>query len=113
MTHADELAALDRDARLKLLRFVISFAWADLSVSPGEITYVHRLVGRLRLEPDDARQVDGWLKVPPPPEEVDPTEIPAEHRRLFLEALREMVGSDGVRSPEEKESLRLLERLSR
>ena len=37
MTHAEDLARLGPDDRLRLLRFVISFAWADLAVSAGEI----------------------------------------------------------------------------
>jgi hypothetical protein len=103
MTHADDLSRLGRDDRLRLLRFVIAFA---------EIAYVHRLVERLRLEPDEAKRVDRWLKSPPPPEEVDPTDIPSQHRRLFIDAIKEMATSDGEMSEEEKESLDLLERLS-
>lgn len=113
MTHAEDLARLGREDRLKLLRFVIAFAWADLSISAGEIAYVHRLVERLKLEPEEAARVDRWLKSPPQPEEVDPTEIPSQHRQLFIDAIREIATSDGEMSEEEKESLDLLERLSR
>jgi uncharacterized tellurite resistance protein B-like protein len=113
MTHAEDLSRLGRDDRLKLLRFVIAFAWADLSVSPSEIAYVHRLVARLRLAPEEAARVDRWLKSPPPPEEIDPTDIPPQHRKLFIEAVKEMALADGAMSEEEKESLDLLERLSR
>jgi uncharacterized tellurite resistance protein B-like protein len=113
MTHAEDLASLGREDRLKLLRFVIAFAWADLAISAGEIAYVHRLVERLQLQPDEAKRVERWLKSPPQPEEVDPTEIPSQHRRLFIDAVKEMATSDGEMTEEEKESLDLLERLSR
>jgi len=108
-----DLEALSRGERLQLLRFVTSFAWADLSISPEERDYVHRLVKRLHLDAEEAQQVEGWLRVPPPPDDVDPTTVPHAHRQLFLEVVREMVGSDGEISPEERENLALLEQLTR
>ena len=113
MTRADELARLSPAERLQLLRFVTSLAWSDLAVTAGERAYVHRLVSRVRLPPDEARQVEGWLKSPPREDEVDPTDIPREHRRLFVDVVREMVESDGSVAAEEKESLALLELLAR
>jgi uncharacterized tellurite resistance protein B-like protein len=113
MTRAQELAGLDSSARRQLLRFVASLAWSDLAITAGERAYVHRLVLRLHLTPEEARDVEGWLSVPPPEEDVDPTTIPQEHRRLFLDTLREMVESDGEVSAEEKETLALLEQLTR
>jgi hypothetical protein len=113
MTRAEELARLSPAERLQLLRFVASFAWCDLAVSAGERAYVHRLVSRLRLPLEEARQVEKWLKSPPREDEVDPTDIPHEHRRVFLDVVREMVESDGGVSAEEKESLALLEQLTR
>jgi len=112
MTHAEDLTRLGRDDRLKLLRFVIAFAWADLAISAGEIAYVHRLVARLGLEPAEAARVEKWIKSPPAPEEIDPTDIPHKHRQLFIDAVKEMATADGEMSEEEKESLELLERLS-
>jgi uncharacterized tellurite resistance protein B-like protein len=113
MTRAEDLLRLSPRERLQLLRFVASFAWCDLEITPGERAYVHRLVARLRLTPQEALQVEGWLKLPPSEDDVDPTTIPHEHRRLFLDAVREMVGVDGEASPEEKETLALLEQLTR
>jgi hypothetical protein len=113
MTTATGLDALTRAERLQLLRFVISFAWADLSVSLTERAFVHRLVTRLRLHPDELRQVEGWLSLPPAPDSVDPGSVPREHRRLFLETVRRLAQVDGEISPEEKESLALLDQLTR
>jgi uncharacterized tellurite resistance protein B-like protein len=113
MTRAEDLARLSPAERLQLLRFVTSFAWSDLEITAGERAYVHRLVSRLRLTREEARQVEGWLESPPPEDEVDPTTIPREHRDVFLGAVREMVEADGEVSPEEREALALLEQLTR
>src|SRR5512139_3571944 len=99
MSRAGDLARLSTKERLQLLRFVTSFAWSDLAVSASERACVHRLVGRLRLTPEEGREVEAWLQSPPLEDDVDPTDIPHEHRRLFLDAVREMVESDGDVSP--------------
>jgi uncharacterized tellurite resistance protein B-like protein len=113
MTRAEELSRLSPQERLQLLRFVTSLAWSDLAITAGERAYVYRLVSRLHLTVEEAREVEGWLKVPPPEDDVDPTAIPSEHRRLFIDTLREMVESDGEVSSDEKETLALLEQLAR
>ncbi len=112
MTRIDDLAKLSRGERLQLLRFVISFAWADLQISPGEVAFVRTLISRLRLAPDEALEAAAWLRTPPSPDEVDPTEIPKRHRQLFIDVVRELA-AEGGDSPEEKESLALFERLTR
>jgi uncharacterized tellurite resistance protein B-like protein len=113
MTRVEDLARLSSKERLQLIRFVASLAWSDLEITAGERAYVHRLVSRLHLTPAEAIEVEGWLKLPPSEDDVDPTTIPHEHRQLFLDAVREMVGADGETSPEEKETLALLEQLTR
>ena len=107
------LVDLDRKDRLRLLKFACSFAWADLEVHPQERAFVLRLVRRLGLDEQDERQVVQWLEVPPPPESVDPTDIPAEHRKVFLAAIDGVIAADGEVQPEERESLRVLEQLLR
>ena len=107
------LEALNRGERMQLLRFVTSFAWADLSISVAERAFVHRLVSRLHLAPEEAREAEGWLNVPPPPDDIDPTTVPHEHRQVFIDVVREMVEADGDVSPEERENLALLEQLTR
>ena len=104
---------LERGQRIRLLQFVCSFAWADLEVHPREREFVLRLVNRLQLADDEAKQVTRWLEVPPKPEAVDPTEIPPSHRKLFLAAIDGVIAADGAIAPEERESLRLLEQLLR
>ena len=101
------LDELGHDARLRLMKFVCSFAWADLEVRPEEREFVARLVDRLELEPDECKRVQGWLEVPPDPESIDPTQIPFEHRKLFVEAVEGLVRADGEVAREERDILAL------
>jgi hypothetical protein len=105
------LESLDRRERLQLMKFVCSFAWADLEIRPEEREFVARLIQRLKLDPDERAQVEGWLKLPPRPESVDPTEIPHEHRLLFLTEIEGVIESDGDVAIEERENLDLLKLL--
>lgn len=107
------LGDLSRSERLQLMKFVCSFAWADLEVQSDERKFVDHLASKLGLEPDEIEKVKGWLEVPPPVEEVDPAAIPVAHRQLFLDAARAMVMIDGKVDPEEAENLALFEQLIR
>lgn len=104
-------ASLAREERLRLMKFVCAVAWADLEVQSEERAFVKRMVTRLGLRPDEAAQVESWLQLPPRIDDVDPTEIPPEHRKLFLDTLRELVLADGSVDEHEQESLALLEDL--
>ncbi len=104
------LSDLDREERLRLMRFVCSFAWADLEVQPEERTFVGRMIEKLDLQQERA-QIEHWLRHPPAPEEVDPTEVPRQHRELFIEAIRGLVAADNVIDPNEREMLSLFEQL--
>lgn len=105
------LEDLDRDSRLRLMRFVCSFAWADLEVRRQEREFIARMVERLDLDPGERQSVERWLQVPPPPDAIDPTQIPARHRKLFIEAVEGVVRADGEVAPEEREHLELLKEL--
>jgi uncharacterized tellurite resistance protein B-like protein len=107
------LNELPKEDRLKLMSFVCSFAWADLEIQDGEREMVRKLVSQLSLEEDEAAQVEAWLEVPPRAEELDPNDIPYEHRQLFLNVALQMVGADGVVDSAEMENLSLLEQLLR
>jgi uncharacterized tellurite resistance protein B-like protein len=100
---------IDRAIRLELMKFVCSFAWADLSVHPAERSFVGRLIARLDFEPEEEAQVREWLRSPP--ESVDPTRIPRAHRKVFLAAIDGVIAADGEVSPEERENLALLKEL--
>lgn len=107
------LDKLDREERMKLMRFVCSFAWADLQVQNAERAFVKKLVKELHLSAEERKQVDRWLEVPPAPEEVDPASIPRAHRELFLDAARATIASDGRIDAAEHETMSLLEQLLR
>lgn len=105
------LEKLPRNELMRLMKFVCSFAWSDHEIKQPERAFVARLAKQLKLTPEELSRVEGWLINPPPLEEIDPTEIPKQHRQLFLDAVRAMVGSDGEVSPEEKEDLELFTQL--
>jgi uncharacterized tellurite resistance protein B-like protein len=94
--------ALSREERLLLLKFVCAFAWTDLTVTESERAFVHRLVQKLELEPEDASEVEAWLHVAPSPGELDPKAVPVEHRRIFVETLRALIYVDGQVDLEER-----------
>ena len=94
------LLELSRDDRLSLMRFVCSFAWADLEIQDEERSFVGEMVSKLGLEAD-RKQVDHWLKHPPRPEDVDPTRVPRQHRELFLQTVKAVIGADNVIDPAE------------
>jgi len=106
------LTKLTRPERLRLMRFVCSFVWADLEVKEKERKFVRSMVKRLGLQ-DDAAQVEKWLEVPPRAEELDPGQIPLAHRQIFLDAARAAIAADGEIDPEEREAFSLLEQLIR
>jgi uncharacterized tellurite resistance protein B-like protein len=105
------LEEMDTNERLKLMRFVCSFAWADLEISDAERAFVHRLVGRLSLSRHEKAQVAGWMTMPPRAEEVDPYDIPEQHRQVFLAMARAMMASDGHVTEGEVETYKILEQL--
>jgi hypothetical protein len=104
------IADLSLDDRLRLMRFICSWAWEDLEVRPRERAFVTRMTELLDLGAERAK-IDAWLATPPSPETVDPTRVPADQRALFLSAARALFASDGRISDEEREAFALLEEL--
>jgi hypothetical protein len=96
-----------------LLRFVCSFAWADLAVTPEEREFVSGMIRRLGLREDERVEVEGWLAEPPPPESVDPALVPKEHRMRFVRAVESIIAVDGEVTPTEQEQLVVFARLLR
>jgi hypothetical protein len=105
------LQQLTVNDRLRLMRFVCSFAWADFEISPEERAFVARLIRGLELGRDEEIQVHRWLDEPPDIDDLDPTTIPPAHRRLFLEAIEGLVAADGRVVAEESENLELFRAL--
>lgn len=113
MEEETPLKELTREERLLLMRFVCSFAWADLEVKLEERELVARLIRRLQLDDEEKQQVFQWLESPPPLSSVDPTLVPREHRIKFLRAVESTVAVDGEVSPEERDSLLVFAKLIR
>jgi len=107
------LDALNREDRLQLMRFVCSFAWADLEITKAEREFIVTMVIRLGLDDEEQKQVAQWLEVPPRADDLDPADIPREHRQLFLDAAKAMIMSDGNVNDEEAENLIILDQLLR
>ena len=105
------LKILKKTERMRLIRFVCSFAWADLEVRPEERRFIDRIMRRLELDASERREVEEWIRVPPDPESVDPTEIPQEHRKLFLQVVEELLTSDHELHREELDHLYLFRQL--
>jgi hypothetical protein len=105
------LSDLSSKERLQLMKFVCSFAWADLEVRPEERVFISQMIRGLDLSRDEEMLVHGWLDVPPAPDSVDPTSIPVAHRGFFLEAIEGLIRSDGQVSPDEAENFELLRQL--
>jgi hypothetical protein len=100
--------ALTRDERLLLLRFACAFAWTDLEVTDKERVFVRRLVGKMDLAKDEALEVEHWLDVAPSPGDVDPKQVPTEHRQAFVETIRALIYADGKVDAEEREQFERL-----
>ena len=101
-----KLTQLDPQTRKTLLKVACFAAWSDLSVAPEERREILSLAARMAVDEAELAEVVGWLKGPP--EELDPYDLPVEHRQLFLDTLYDVVEADGVLAPEECETVRLI-----
>ena len=102
---------LTQEDKLRLMRFVCSFAWADLEVRAAERALVQNFMNSLELTPESSEKVKKWMQAPPLPEEIDPQDIPMAHREMFLEAARAMIVIDGHISQQEADHLELFAQL--
>jgi len=105
------LEQLGRRDRLRLVQFVCSFAWADFEIQPEERVFISRLIRRLDLGVEDDLQVQQWLDRPPALDDLDPTSIPAAHRRFFVEAIEGLIQADGEIAVEERETFEIFKQL--
>jgi uncharacterized tellurite resistance protein B-like protein len=106
-----QLKELSSENRRRLLRFVCSFAWADLEVVDAEREMIGRLIDQMELDEAETAEVKMWIARPPDPASIDPQEIPQEHRQLFLDTVTAMVLADGEIAEGEAENLDLFRML--
>ena len=102
------LEGLSKEDRLLLLKFVCAQAWTDLEIHEGERRFVERLMQLMTLDEQERSQVTSWLHVAPAPGDLDPSQIPAEHRQTFVNAVRAVMYADGEVDDEEREQLERL-----
>ena len=107
------MQTLTKQDRMQLMRFVCSFAWADLEIQQQERDFIAGLMERLELTEDEKTQVQQWLRKPPRPEDVDPARVPKAHRQLFLDTARQIIEADGTIATGEQENYRLFKLLLR
>ncbi len=104
-----KLDGMDRDTRRRLLAMACVAAWSDLEVQDEEREVILDLASELALGEEGRLLAKRWLNEGPP--EVDPYEVPHEHRAAFFQALARVIESDGRIDPRESETLRLLREL--
>ncbi len=103
------VADLSPETRRNLVQLAALAAWADLQVVPSERQVVLELAASLAFDEEGLAEVETWLNGAPP--EIDPNDIPAEHRQLFLDSLLEVIMADGRIAPEESAMLAVLREL--
>ncbi len=101
---------LTPEERRTLVKFVCSMAWADNVLTDEERLFIARIVMMLDLPDFERTEVEDWLETPP---DVDPANVPREHRQLFLDVVTEVARADGHIGHEEAVDLELLEQLTR
>lgn len=104
------LSDLSREDRLHLMKFVCSFAWADLEIQDEERTFVSKMIEKLELH-EDRDQVMRWLKHPPALEDIDPTHVPRAHKELFVGAIQQLIEADDHIAEAEAENFELFKML--
>lgn len=105
------LETLDKPERMRLMRFICSFAWADFEVQSPERKFIEKIMKQLHLGKSEKAQVTAWLESPPDPDDVDPTEIPREHRKLFLKTVEQLLTTDRKLQDEELDTLYVFRKL--
>ena len=106
------LDQLDARQRLRLMRFICSFAWADLEVQPEERSLHRQAHGASRPPRGGASSRSrAGSKSRPSPEEVDPTAVPQAHRQIFVDSVTGVIEADGEINFEERSALGLFEML--
>ncbi|PIE16482.1 MAG: hypothetical protein CSA66_07300 [Proteobacteria bacterium] len=84
-------------------------AWSDMDLAEAERDSVLTLALDLAHDEADVALAKRWLRQGPP--DLDPYDIPREHRQLFLDTFVRVVQADGRIDPEESEALRLIREL--
>ena len=88
--------------RLRLIRFVCAFVWADRRVTPEERDVVHRFVRAATFDDEELSQIEHWLAAPSDHAELHLDDVSVEHRMIFADAVGAVILADGEISIEEE-----------
>ena len=102
---------LTTDEKLRVMRFICAFAWADLEIQSDEVKLIHQIMNALDLDKIHYPTVLGWLKRPPRAEDVDPLSIPDNLKEIILDAATGVILADGELQDSEMEMLELLQNI--
>jgi hypothetical protein len=97
--------------RQTVLRFAASFVWADLEVVESERRFLAALA--VELDPDGLAEgeVERLLSRPPPPEEIDPNQVPRAIADIVRRAALRAIAADGRVDRAEMDLFDLLDEL--
>lgn len=102
---------MSRSDKLSLMSFMCNAAWGDVEIQPEERNYILKLADKLAMSDEDIDTINGWLKSPPPIDDVDPTVIPQRLRETFLKQMEAIIAVDGVITDDESEMISLVKAL--
>ena len=99
------------EEKMQIMRFICTFAWADLKVVPSEKLMIERFCNTLQLDENQRKEVNSWTKRPIHPEDIDPFSIPDHLKKYILSAAKAISIVDGDFDEKEAELLELLQNL--
>ena len=97
--------------RLCILRFAVTFLWADLSVDLAEHAFFVELARELGVPPRSLPSIVDMLSSPPAPEEIDPTRVSPKLAATVRDVALRAIASDGRVLPREMALFDLLDEL--
>ena len=103
-----ELQSLTLQEKLDLLAFASAFAWADLEIQHQERRIYMAIVDEMGLVDNEREIALSLLSSPPRAEQIDPMNIPVEHRTLFLSTAHNIILADNELKATETSMLDLL-----
>jgi hypothetical protein len=97
------------EEKLQIMRFICTFAWADLKVVQAERQFIMRFCDTLVLNDDERKEVESWLKHPQHPDDIDPFSLPKHLHEYVLSAAQAISIVDGEFDDKESELLEILQ----
>ena len=102
---------LTTEDKLRVMRFICAFAWADLEIQSDERNIITQIMKALDLEEEHHGKVHLWLERPPRAEDVDPFTIPENLKGIIIDAAKAVILADGELQDSEMDLLELLQNI--